>query len=666
MSGGALIRSLVIAWVLIGYGVLVYRSAETLSPTQDEPLHVAAGYSYWQEDDFRMQPENGVLSQRWVGFGPMLLEGGTEVQTESISWREGRQWFVAYQFIEENGLGVLVAGRMMIAACGLLLLLAIYFVARLLWGPQGAVVSLIVAAFSPTFLAHASLATSDIFLATTYFASAIALAAVVWKVSWTRVGIAGLTCGAAALSKYTSIVLAPYGIFLLILYLFIQKPPQPGKFLLSRMGGFLAVGIIAYLVLWSGYGFRYSTFHPDSDSAAYNQPLEELKTDSFAGEVLGYFRDNKIFPEPYLYGAELAYYYSRSRAAFFLGETGGGGWKLYFPVAFLAKSAPLVVFGTFAFFFYLLSGRLREFFRERNDSQAKLYRFVLGSTLLAGGLFFVFCFFSRLNIGHRHMLPVYPFLFVWIGASWSFSHSYAWRWILCGVLLVHGLWSFFMAPAFLSYINPFFGGPRNGHHLFADSSYDWGQEMYVLEEWLDENADGEDPLLAVFAPMRMEFYGIEGDLIYQFGAGYPINASLPPLRPGLVAVSATILSGPYFLTQSADWTERDEKNYWISRSAVAEVFAAAGSDPQEWANYLRSRPEIEWETILSAYARLRIKRLLYLIRGKEPLARPSDTIFIWEFTPEEFQLGGFLTEPALPKGFNLPLILKSLRESDSL
>ena len=46
------------------------------STTADEIFHVTSGYSYWTLGDYRLQPENGLLPQRWAA--PPLLAAEPE------------------------------------------------------------------------------------------------------------------------------------------------------------------------------------------------------------------------------------------------------------------------------------------------------------------------------------------------------------------------------------------------------------------------------------------------------------------------------------------------------------------------------------------------------------------------------------------------------------
>jgi hypothetical protein len=229
-------------------------------------------------------------------------------------------------------------------------------------------------------------------------------------------------------------------------------------------------------------------------------------------------------------------------------------------------------------------------------------------------------------------------------------------------LSLHVVLALTLAPAFLSHINLFFGGNRQGNRYFADSSYDWGQDMVVLSNWMDENLEDEVAQLAIFAPMKPSWYGIEGDVIFQMGAGFPRGASLPELRPGVIAASATILAGPYFRVEGTGWSEANERAYWMSRRLISQVVEEAGQDPEAWLRVIASQPEIPWVSVIETYSRLRIKRFLHILQPEELLARPADTIFIWRLSLEAFEASGFPGEPHLPASFPLPELMHYLRQ----
>ena len=74
-----------VALVLLWW-VMAVSSVGQKSTTFDELAHLTAGYSYWLTGDFRLQPENGNLPQRWAAL-PLLLGHYRFPSLEQEAWR---------------------------------------------------------------------------------------------------------------------------------------------------------------------------------------------------------------------------------------------------------------------------------------------------------------------------------------------------------------------------------------------------------------------------------------------------------------------------------------------------------------------------------------------------------------------------------------------------
>ena len=57
-----------VACLLAVHATLAWTSTLGMGPTFDEPAHIASGLSYWRFNDYRLQPENGNLPQRWCAL----------------------------------------------------------------------------------------------------------------------------------------------------------------------------------------------------------------------------------------------------------------------------------------------------------------------------------------------------------------------------------------------------------------------------------------------------------------------------------------------------------------------------------------------------------------------------------------------------------------------
>ena len=296
--------------------------------------------------------------------------------------------------------------------------------------------------------------------------------------------------------------------------------------------------LTAYLTIWSVYGFDYRADILDAKSEQEIEKTvfkwEENKTKSAVlNKALDSIRYFHILPESYIYG--LYRFLSRAdegHAAFLMGEYSGHGWWYYFLVAFLIKT-PIPVL-------YLLLGSL--LFLARYKNKAITVIFLILPVIL---LFFVSTR-QHINIGLRHILPIYPLIYVLIGGLININIS---RKRLAGIIVSFAMiWSVWSSvniyPYYLAYFNEFIGGPKNGYKYLVDSNLDWGQDLPGLKEYMDEHKI-EKIKLSYFGLSDPAYYGINYEYLPSYAIPKP-NIERPqiPLE-GYFAISATMLQGVY-------------------------------------------------------------------------------------------------------------------------
>ena len=170
--------------------------------------------------------------------------------------------------------------------------------------------------------------------------------------------------------------------------------------------------------------------------------------------------------------------------------------------------------------------------------------------------------FSTVDIGYRHLLPVLPFLYIAIGSrtektfeeepesaraetskvsAWTLP-SVAPRVVLAGLLLWLAVGTLATLPYPLTFFNEIAGGPANGYRALVDSNLDWGQNLWDLKAWMAAHGISH-VAYAHYSPARPDTYGIEADWL----PPDPRAVSFDPWHPapGLYAIGATVLQGPY-------------------------------------------------------------------------------------------------------------------------
>jgi hypothetical protein len=241
----------------------------------------------------------------------------------------------------------------------------------------------------------------------------------------------------------------------------------------------------------------------------------------------------QLFPEAWISG-QLFALKRLSRASFLLGEISDQGFWWYFPVVFAVKTPlPTLVIS------------LASIGRSLVDRGNYLPRVFL---LVPVVLYFFLAVWSGLNIGMRHILPVYPFLFILIGGIVAELWKQE-RWFTRGGVIFFGAYylysSFTIFPHYFAFFNELVGGPKNGHSVLLDSNLDWGQDLRGLKQWMDHNGVKKTHLL-YFGKADPKYYGI--DAFYLPGS-WVIRDSANDQVPGYLAISANFLYGTkLFLT----------------------------------------------------------------------------------------------------------------------
>jgi hypothetical protein len=148
-------------------------------------------------------------------------------------------------------------------------------------------------------------------------------------------------------------------------------------------------------------------------------------------------------------------------------------------------------------------------------------------------LFLVLALQSRITIGERHLLPLYPFALLIAGGIWEHARRHrAAIAVLVLALCLNAVDALRYAPDYLAYFNPFIS-PANSWRLLTDSSLDWGQGFLALRDYQQQHP--AQPLyLAYFGSIDPWLYGIKANAL---APGQRVN--------GTVVVSPNCLSGQY-------------------------------------------------------------------------------------------------------------------------
>jgi 4-amino-4-deoxy-L-arabinose transferase-like glycosyltransferase len=485
-------RSLAIAICLVAAACLrIAASSAELSPTWDEPAHVACGMEYLAKHVYRYEPQHPPLARAMGALLPFLA--GSRPQGHANFNQEG----VAILYQGGHPAQTLALMRAGILVFFVLACAIVYFWSKRSFGNTVAVLAVGLFTLVPTVLAHAGLATTDMGLAAGLVAAFYVLLLWAETPSWKRSAALGAVTGMALLTKFTALGYFPAAAFFALLaYLIVKRPGAAGVLALAKQRVLpfaLAVATGAFTV-WAAYFFSFGKV-PET---------------------------NLTLPAPELWdGIRFALYHSnKGHAAYFMGEIRNTGWWYFFPVL-LAVKTPLAWLGLAAFGLAVCWGRRAQL------AYWLPVAFSLGVLLPA--------MTSHVNIGLRHILPIFASLAILaaIGLQRLLERAYTAKWagplalVLVGWIAVSGLAHH---PDYLSYFNELAG--ERPERIVVDSDLDWGQNIIRLARRLKElNASQVAFTDFNLRPQHLRFW-----------PGLPPVQEINPLRPseGWSAVSPSL------------------------------------------------------------------------------------------------------------------------------
>jgi hypothetical protein len=717
MSGTPWLRQLsspfAAAVILLGFWIAMVASLREKSFTGDEAVHATAGYTRWRFDDYRINPENGNLPQRWIAL-PLLAGNYAFPPLDTDVWRRSNAEEISEQWFDRMGndtAGMLFRGRTMSGLLAVALGGLVWWWSRRIFGPAGGLISLLLFVLDPTILANGALMTSDTASALFFLASLFGLWTVLHRVTPGRLLLSALAMGALFVSKMSAVLIVPIAVVLCLIRLFAGPPvdlqigpPRSLRTRRSRAAAFLAIAAVhaavVIAVIWGFHGFRYQVFGAESPAGSRLEEewTELLGTPRAAGQpatarVLEFVREHHLLPEAYVYGQAHTWKFSRQRIAFLNGQIGLTGWWWFFPYTFLAKT-PLSIFGVIVL------------------AAAALRRRPLYDTIplwLLFGAYWAVAIATPLNIGHRHILPTYPPLFILCGAAGCWltaaapakvpGRSRAPRLILAGLMAALAVETALDFPNYLSYVNVIAGGAARGYRHLVDSSLDWGQDLPGLKQYLEDHPEDQPAYFSYFGTASPDSYQIPAhylrsvrgqdvapaiqyldlpadqarprfaDLQRRHPEYQVVGGSQKPdgwvdvlllqspaslrLSPGTYFISATMLQPLMYEYRGAlgPWNERYERMYQLLYSVVKPLL----SDDLAVRNAaLPQRTPNEWAITLDYFEQFRFARLTAFLRQKEPSDNINGSILVYHLDAAD--IARVVDGPPPELGEDLPVL----------
>lgn len=583
-------RQALIAWfhrlavviLLAGFAAQSLDLGRRASITYDEPGHLVAGLSWWLRDDYRIHTLNLFLTQKWAAL-PAYLSGVTLPPVYSPDLLPPNPIGEEMLFrLQSDPCAIVAKARAMVTVLGVSLGLLIYFVARRVFGPPAALGALLFYAVCPPFISQSAQVMVDLAAALWFFAAIVGYWWVLEKPNPARVAWAGIALGLLALTKFSFVMFPPVALGLLGLHLTLHRTTLgPGPLLrlaLAHLGG----ALVAWATIWLFFGF---TAHPGGAIPIWHLDPTATKL----GRTVAFLRDYRLLPFPWLDDLQGLHFATAPRFSYLRGELRPGGSWDYFPTAFLIKSPfPLLV---------AIAVAARAGLKSAPGRVAALW--------LAALLFLLPLLAGQLNIGHRHVLPLYPPLFILAGGglAWLWQRAPSGRGVAVALALASIGEAAWLHGRQHTYFNALAGGPSGGHRWLADSSLDWGAELPRLAIWEQAWRKGNPA-----TPLYLLQSGPNEPALYGSGAIALDRVPSPnDWRPGLYVFGMAQLflgyawTGPYTAAQETAFQAR-------RRSAIA---GAPDPNPSEERS-------------------LALARLTAFCRHRAPSRQIADSYFAYE------------------------------------
>jgi hypothetical protein len=358
---------------------------------------------------------------------------------------------------------VLVPARLVSMAWGMLLIGLVFWATARERGAATGLAAALLVSFVPECLAHSSIAGSDMPFTASAFLSLILLARYVEKPTLGRWLVVGLSVGLAWAMRHTALVLVMLAAathFWTTLRNRKEAGIGPLAEALAASGiAVVAMGVVAFFVLWAGDGFGTVKLAEVAGRSARGLPRT-------IGPIVS---ADLPLPTSLVSVIKQVRHQNAGHEAYFLGQFRQTGWPSYFPIAFLLKT-PLGLLGLFA----ITIGR------------TKLTRPTPWTAIALAflGLLWIMLLRNKVNIGVRYALLTYPLVMPFVASMFAprMLRDKLWGPITIAACLWFAVASFAASGRYLSSFNEIGGGSQQGWIYLADSNLDWGQDFDALAE----------------------------------------------------------------------------------------------------------------------------------------------------------------------------------------
>ena len=300
---------------------------------------------------------------------------------------------------------------------------------------------------------------------------------------------------------------------------------------------FAAISTIGLFFVWAIYRFRFAARPANlSLDPATNQYMQELSS-PVSRSVMLWIAKHHLLPEAYLYGLADTKISAASLPSYLFGHLTHQASRWYYPAALTIKS-------TLPFLILLVVTIVALTSRRWKIRREAIVLMVPPAVL------FVIASTSDIGIGFRHLLPIFPMLYILIAgcAVHLVNENRKLAYALGALLLWQIGTSELSRPGLVAYANEAWGGPTKTHLYLTDSNTDWGQQLRYVKKYLDGHPN-EPCYFAYFEQGTVDFrdYGVRCQVLPTGSGSWTGMSSVRfgsnPNVSGLILVSDGVLAG---------------------------------------------------------------------------------------------------------------------------
>ena len=506
--------SLIAGLIVIVASVIAITSAWHDSPIVDEDPHIGAGYSYIAGNTYQFNPEHPPLAKDLAGLALIPLGINSQFLANYNTAHPGivnDQWNFGRMFIYHSGVNPITLIHLAKLPQILFFIFSgwlIYLWTRRTYNPRAALLAVFLFAFCPTIIAHSRFVTTDVpalfgvLLASYFFLKYLR------EQSISNFWLASITFGVALLTKFSAFLLIPYFLLLAFAWAWTQHHEyfKPIVRLVAKTILIMLVGFV--IIVGPVYQYHVSNYPPVQQKNDTQTILKYYPISTFSNTII-WASDKPVLRAYAQWGLGMAMVFQRAQGGnrtYFLGQLSSKSFKAYFPVVYTLKE-PIP-------FLILLLGAIWLGFKSWRKHRDKFKNKIRDHFPALAMLLWIFIYVAtsinaNLNIGIRHLIPIYGFVFILVAGQIEElsqkAKAISKKTFITFCLLLFTLLGWYLAefasvyPYYLTYFNEFArirpswasdeqaGWTPGGHNYVVDSNLDWGQDLWRLGDYVKEN-----------------------------------------------------------------------------------------------------------------------------------------------------------------------------------